>query len=239
MRSLAAPFVLVLVLALLAPAAARAQVRCPDEAPALAPFPVEQRIAFLRGRLHAEQGPALAWTWTFGAVNAALTAGQLAGAAIVPRGPERAILLAGAATSALGVAQIVLAPIAPTDRDLAAGGGDLCADLRRLEDALRRGARNERLGTGPAAQVGNLAINAGFGIATGLVGHKAGSGLLTFALGWALGELQILTEPTGLIEGLRRYRAGELDAPSGAAGPGRPRWSVVVAGASVAVRWEY
>jgi hypothetical protein len=235
MRSLA----LLLAVLLLAPGRVRGEVRCADAAayPALAGVPVEQRIAFLRQRLEAARSPARTWSWTFGAVNGALTVGQAAGAAVVQGHAEKAILAAGAATSALAVAQItVLAPIVPSEQDLAPVD-DLCAQLQRLEGALSRGARNEKLGTGVAAHVANFVINAGFGVATGLVAKRAGPGLATFAFGWGLGTAQILTEPTGLMRALDRYRAGELYA--GGDEPSRPRWQVLVAGATVGVRMDF
>jgi hypothetical protein len=132
------------------------------------------------------------------------------------------------------VAQITLAPIAPTEADLAPGDGS-CAELLRLEKALSRGARNERLGTGTAAHLGNLAINAGFGVASALLAGRAAPGLLTFALGFGLGEVQILTEPTDLIGALERYRAGELDGPSAVPASIGRRWTVRPAGAGIAV----
>lgn len=229
----------ILALALLAPGAALAQVRCPDDraAVALAGEPVERRIEFLRDRLEAERGSARAWTWSFGLVNGGLTAGQLAGAVVVRRSSDRALLLAGAATSALGVGQILFAPITPSRRALEEGGDGPCLQLRRLEDELSRRARNERVGSGTAAQLGNLVINVGFGLAAGLLAHRALPGLATFGLGWGLGELQILTEPTGLVDALEDYRAGRL----GAGGPGASRggWSVWAAGPTVGLRFEF
>jgi hypothetical protein len=215
----------VLAIALLAPAAARGE-GCPAATPALAAAPDEARIAFLREHLQAERGPALAWTWTFGVVNGGLTAVQLAQLSGAKTTGDRAVLAAGAATSAAAVAQVLLAPITPDPRAIPAGG-EPCEELRQLERALARSARNERLGTGTAAQVGNLLINVGLGIATGFVAGKAGPGIVTFAVGWSLGELQILTEPTGLVRAEARYQAGDLGpgspvrgAPTTALGPG-------------------
>ncbi len=37
------------------------------------------------------------------------------------------------------------------------------------------------------------------------------SGAFTFAVGFTLGGAQILTQPTGLVRDLARYRAGEID----------------------------
>jgi hypothetical protein len=143
------PPVPILALALAAPLAARGQA-CPggDASPALSGVPVEQRVAFLRDRLGAERPAARAWSWTFGLVNGGLTAGQLVGAAVVRARPDRALLLAGAATSALGLAQIVLAPITPPERALAAGE-EPCAELGGLERPSRAARGTSGSAPGP------------------------------------------------------------------------------------------
>ena len=150
-------------------------------------------------------------------MNGGLTLGQAVGAALRRDGSSRAILAAGAATSAPGGAQVGWAPITPPREDLTteASGGDPCAALARLERDLVRSAHNEALGTGAEAQLGNLAVNLAFGLATGLAARRWGPGLLTYGLGWGLGEAQILTEPTGLEDALHRYRAGGLEGGRG------------------------
>ncbi len=244
------PILILLALVLFAPSATRGQERCPQalSSAVLAAAPLDERIGFLRHSLRTERDPALAWSWTFGAVNGGLAVGQAVAAAVARGRSDKALLAAGAATSALGVSVIVFKPIVPPQEVLepvrrgpaaetnASGQGDgTCAELRRLERALTRGARNQELGTGAAAHIGNFLINAGFGLAYGLTTKKAGPGLAAFALGFGLGETQILTQPTGLVDALDRYRAGDLDRAAGAARRDRPR----LASAGLAIRVEF
>jgi hypothetical protein len=225
------PSVPLALLALLAPGLTRGQECADGGSPEVA-----QRIAALRGRLEAERGPARAWSVTFGIVNGALIVGQLVAAARTHDHGQRGLLLAGAATSAGGLAQIVFAPITPSDADLAPGG-DPCTELARLERAYEHRGRNERLGTGVGAHVGNFVINAGFGIAAGLLARRPGPGLVTFAVGFGLGEAQILTEPRGLTRPLE-FGTG---SPAGPSGPGAARGArgAWPGGVGIAIRFEF
>ncbi len=171
----------------------------------------EDRAGFLRGKLLAERPPARTWALAWGITDGALTAGQLAAIPFAHGRSTRALLGAGAAASALGVLQIVFMPIAPSAPS--ASGGDACAELSSLEDSLVRSARNERLGAGALAQTGNVLINAGFGVAAAIAGGWR-AGAITAGLGWALGEAQLLTQPTGLVDALANYRGPELALPA-------------------------
>ncbi len=168
---------------------------------------MEARIAFLRQRLDAERRPATRWTWIWGVTDGALVAGQLTAVPFTPDRRGRVVLLAGAATAALGPLQMIFFPVTP---DAPAAAGEPCASLAGLERALARGARNERLGAGPLAHVANFLLNGALGVAAGLAARGWRSGAFTFAVGFTLGEAQILTQPTGLVRDLARYRAGDL-----------------------------
>jgi hypothetical protein len=88
--------------------------------------------------------------------------------------------------------------------------GDPCAEVAGLERAFARGARNQELGAGWIAHAGNFVLNAAIGAAGGLAGRRWQPAAITFAFGFALGEAQILTQPTGLVRDLERYRAGDV-----------------------------
>ena len=171
-------------------------------------IPVDLRIAFLRERIEAATPPAQAWSWTWGTVNGALAAGQLAAIPFVKSEADRTLFAAGAIISGLGVIQVAALPLVPAAVPPAGGG---CDELARLEASMTRAARNAAFGSGTMAQIGNVAINAAFGISAGAIGHSWQTGLLTFAFGWAIGEAQILTVPKGIIRDLERYRGGDLD----------------------------
>jgi len=196
-----------LAVALLAPVCA---VACPGDPPALEAISPAAREAYLTARLEASLPAGRRWSWTWGTVDGALAVGQVIAGTRTASAGERAVLLAGAATSAAGVAQIVLLPVAiPPPQP--APGADPCTNVRTLERALERGAENQAIGSGPLAHVGNFLINAALGAAAlAAAGPRAGA--LTFGLGTALGEAQIRTQPTGLVRDLAHYRAGDLGA---------------------------
>jgi hypothetical protein len=206
------------LLVLLAPDGPRA-LECPAPRgadPALASVPAERRIAFLRTRLDAGRPAAEAWSWTWGLVDGALTVGQLVAIPLTEEPAAKGVLAAGAASSALGVAQVLALPIVPAAVPDEGGG---CSELARLEGSLERSARNAELGSGFAAQLGNLVINAAIGVAAGVADGRWTTGALTFGIGWTIGEAQILTVPMGLVRDLERYRAADLAAAGGAAAP--------------------
>jgi hypothetical protein len=209
---------MVTILCLLTPAFAGA-LECaapPGADVRLVSIPAEQRIAWIRERLQAVTPAARRWSWTWGATNGALAAGQLAAIPFTSSSGSRWVLGAGAATSALAVVQVTVMPIVP-----APVHGEGCAELGGLEASLERSAQNAALASGTAAQVGNVAVNAALAVAAGLVDHHWTSGATSFAIGWTLGEAQILTVPTALVRDLERYRAGALEPAAAAPSPPR------------------
>ncbi|BDG02214.1 hypothetical protein AMOR_12100 [Anaeromyxobacter oryzae] len=206
---------------LLFPAAVRAGCAGDAAGSRLAAIPAPTRVAFLRQRLEAARGPAETWTATWGFVDGALAIGQLAALPFASTRDGRIVLAAGAASAALGDAQMILLPITPPPAPPA--GGDVCAELALLEAALERGARNQAVGTGLAAHASNLFLNAALGVLAALAGSQWRTGALTAGVGFALGEVQILTQPTGLVGELARYRAGDLSPAEPGAASARVR----------------
>lgn len=202
-----------MIVALLAPAVGVAG--CPADSaadPRLARVPAATRIAYLRHRLDAARPASERWSGAWGLVDGAFALGQLIALPATADRGERAVFAAGAAVSALGVVQLLVLPIMPPRTP---GAGDECATLAALEAALARGARNQALGAGPVAHVGNVLVNALLGVLAAVAGSKS-SGLLTAGVGWALGEAQLLTQPTSLVRDLERYREGDLSPPGAA-----------------------
>jgi hypothetical protein len=199
--------------ALLASAPARAQ-QCPGARtdPALAAIPIQDRITFLRLRLEAAREPAERWSHVWVIIDGTLTVLQLAAIPAAKSSATRGLLAVGAGTSSVGMFQALLLPVGPGDQ---VHDGP-CTQLVHLEQTLERGARSQALGTSWLAQIGNLAVNAAFGAGAGLVDGRWQTGLVTFGIGWALGEAQILTQPTGLIDDAQQYREGNLGPNIGA-----------------------
>lgn len=196
-------------LVLAAALAGGARADCPGDPAPLAAVPVEARAAFLRERLAADHGPAQRWTVTWGIVDGALVAGQLAALPFTKDRATQALLVGGAASGALAFVQMIFFPVAirPPPPD---PGAPPCEEVAELERELERGARNQRLGAGPVAHAGNALINAALGIGAGFASDSFTSGALTFAIGWTIGEAQILTQPTDLVRDRDLYRRAEL-----------------------------
>jgi hypothetical protein len=165
----------------LAPGSARAQPTALDES---------LRAAAIEATLDSEQRRFEIWRWSWTAGYGALTVGSLA---LVPSTPpaDRVDLYTGAVTSALAIAPPFLFPqpahsCQPGPERLA------CAQA-----TLDRVAAFQREGRGLLMHAINLAYNA---LAAGFLAIGYGrwrSAALTFAGGFALGELQIFTQPQG------------------------------------------
>jgi hypothetical protein len=201
---------------------------CPGDMGPLAAVPVEARVAFLRARLEANRTPAARWTATWGIVDGALVAGQLVAIPYTSDPSTRALLVAGAASGSLVLVQFIFFPVVAPPPPAVAGEESSCDALRELERTLERGARNQAVGAGPGAHVGNTLINAGLGVGTGFASNSVAAGVFTFAVGFALGEAQILTQPTELVRDWDRYLEANLTRPEKTAiapivrlGPGR------------------
>jgi hypothetical protein len=148
------------------------------------------RAAALEATLDAEGRRFAIWRWSWTAAYGALTLGSLA---LVPGTPraDRVDLYTGAVTSALAIAPPFLFPQpAPSCRGAP-------ARLACTRAALDQVAAFQREGRGLLMHAINLAYN---GLAAGFLAFGYGrwrSAALTFAGGFALGELQIFTQPRG------------------------------------------
>jgi hypothetical protein len=148
------------------------------------------RAAALESTLASEQRRFEIWRWSWTAAYGALTVGSLA---LVPSTPkaDRVDLYTGAVTSAIAIAPPFLFP-QPTPACPPGPGQLECAQA-----ALDQVAAFQREGRGLLMHAINLAYNA---VAAGFLAIGYGrwrSAALTFAGGFALGELQIFTQPQG------------------------------------------
>jgi len=226
--------VLVASLMVLAPpawAAPRDGVRCPAPAwgaPELAGVDAELRLAWIDAHLARTAHQARVWTWGWGTGIAVATVANLAPLAFVSP-DDRIDWYVGAATTAVGVVPLLVAPLdvvgdsralaarlaarAPTD--------DVCLLLADAEGKLGRDAKNQSDGRRWWLHAGNVALNTGVGLFLALGYHHWGAGVFNAVVGTAIGEAIILTQPTSSIGDLERYRAGRLGPDGVAIGYGR------------------
>jgi hypothetical protein len=175
------------------------------------------RVAFLTQHLRSETQRAQRWTlgWTVG--FSALAVGQLA---LVPVARSNRIeafnrdrqpdLLIGAAASTVGLVTLLASRLTIL-RDGPAYLSLSCPTESEGLAALKRSAESEALGTGPLMHVANAAFNVGVGLVLGIVFKRWQTALINTLVGTTIGELKILTQPTGSIDALRRFEAGGIE----------------------------
>jgi hypothetical protein len=197
----------VLALAALAAAAVAAGPAQPNSSPPEVDdaAAIEETLR-IRSLMHAEARRARIWLWSWTAGYGALTLGQAIPAAITDDRGTRADLIAGAATSAVGLIGVlalppeVIASSEEIERELSASaGGDPRARLARARALLERAAADEAFARSPLMHAACAVVNLAAGLALGLGYKRWVSGALTAASGIAIGELQILTTPKALL----------------------------------------
>ena len=209
----------------LLPSTALAGTRCPGGAgggDAVAALDGEVRLQWIDLRLSRTAQRARLWTWSWGIGIIGATGANLVPLAFVPK-DQRIDWYVGAGTTIVGIVPLLIAPldVVKDARELHArlppAGNpdrDLCNLLVDAETRLVRDAQNQLDGQRWWLHVGNVVLNSGVGLFLGLGYHHWGAGALNAVLGSAIGETIILTQPTGTIDDLRRYREGALGAPS-------------------------
>jgi hypothetical protein len=225
------------LVALAAPAAGAASPCAPVAAlgatdARLAAIDPALRLRYIDGELARSARKASLWTWGWGIALGVGTVANLVPLAFVPE-DERIDWYTGAVTTAIGVVPLVIAPldVIADSRELrerlaapAAAHFDVCSLVADAELRLVRDAKNQADGQRWWLHVGNVVLNAGVGLFLGLGFHHWGAGAWNAGFGAVVGEAIILTQPTGAIDSLDRYRAGSLDggaAPATAVGVSR------------------
>lgn len=215
-----------LLLCVMLPGLALAQLRCPVPAGASASvgeLDPSRRLAFIQSHLHEDARAARIWTGAWGAGYSVLTLGQLALTPAVSAGDQKDLYV-GAISSVGGVALLLAVPLtvmedSPTLDALAARqpGQVDCAVLAEAERLLIQSARSEEEGRNWVMQGLNVVYNVATGLVLGLFFDRWPSAAITAASGWLIGEVMILTQPTGAQDALRLYRAGMPTTPTGLA----------------------
>ncbi len=209
-----------LLLALSATAPARAETRCPAGAggtAALAALDPELRLQFIDRRLARTAHRAQVWTWGWGIGIGVGTIGNLIPLAFVAP-QDRIDWYVGAATTAVGVVPLVIAPLDVVGDSRAlrarlaarAPGDDVCALLADAETKLVRDAQNQADGQRWWLHAGNVLLNTGVGLFLALGYRHWAAGAFNAVFGTAIGEAIILTQPTSSIDDLRAYRSGQM-----------------------------
>jgi hypothetical protein len=194
-----------------------------QESPAAA---CEARARGIAAALDADSRRMRVWYWGWMAAGAALIAGQAVLAGVV-EGDQRTEFIAGSATSVLIPTILLVHPPfvlsdAPAlDARLQAttvGGtlGDPCIALDRARELLARDAQDAALSTGWLAHALAIGVNVGVGLLLGVVYDDWWGAAKQTIGGIAVGELQILTFPTGALRA--QANLGSLSAGTGSLG---------------------
>ncbi len=216
--SLRALVVVALVASSAAPTGA-SECALPDgAAPALARADAAARLAFLQAGMRHAAHRARLWAWSSAGALSFAAGFQLLGATHVPDAGDRIDLYVGAASIGFSLAQLAIFYPRVTidqwalDRRVARAGpdADRCALVAEAEHLLMRDARSEEIATSAAMQAVTFLFNIGTGLVLGIGFDRWHSAVINLFVGAALGELQIVTQPTDSVDLLRRYRAGEL-----------------------------
>ena len=241
---------LVVALQLLTPGRARAG-HCRSIAggtPTLEAIDAGTRLRWLDQHLASGAARARIWAWTWRAAYTGVVIVETSLAATTNNASDRVDDIVGASSAFIGVAANVLLPLKVMGDQswwakhyARSQGEDVCSLLNTAELLFIRDAESEAFGVGPLVHVGNFLINIAGGLIIGYVDNGRWAPFLyTSIVGIAVGEIQVATQPTDVVEDLRLYRAGELDAR-----PKPPRLGVAMAplllrdggGASVTLHW--
>jgi len=191
-----------------------------------AAIPGEVRLAWIDARLARTARNARRWTWGWGIGLGVSTVGNLVPLAFVAR-EDRIDWYTGAATSAVGIVPLLIAPLDVVQDSRAlhariaarapgpagpAPGADLCALVDDAETRLQRDAQNQADGQRWWLHLGNVVLNFGIGAFLAFGYHHWGAGGFNAVGGSLIGEAIILSQPTSSIDDLRAYRGGALDA---------------------------
>ena len=211
----------------------------------------EARLRFLERGLDQGARKARLWAWSWAAVQSTVIAYDLVSGLWLSSGDGgRVDGLIGAAASTVGLATLLVRPL-PVMRDQrwleralrrrpGPAESGRCALLAEAERRLLRDAQAEAFGHSALVHVVNFGFNIGVGLLLGVGFGHWGQAALSALGGTAVAELQTITQPSGELELLRRYRAADLGPPA----PERSTaWAVTplvgadYVGATISARW--
>ncbi len=175
----------------------------------------EARLAFLSRLLGDESVRARNYTLFWGATYSMLGLIQLGLMPLFKR-EEQPDWYLGAAGTAVGLGFTLLGVPAVMEegpryaqKASVATVADTCSLLAEGEKMLEVGAETEAASFKWYLHAGNVLFNIGLGLVLGLGYGRWTPAIVNTIVGTIIGEANILTAPSHLISGLRRYRSGE------------------------------
>jgi hypothetical protein len=186
----------------------------------LADAQCEDEVRSVTATLDADARGTRVWYWSWMAAGTALIVGQGTWAALA-QGDMRVELVTGAAASVfIPTVLLVHPPLVRSDAPLLDARlnattvdgtlGDSCVALQRARELLHRDADDQALATGWAAHAFVIGGNIALGLLLGLGFHDWWGAAKQAVGGSAVGELQILTLPTGALRARNAASANRL-----------------------------
>lgn len=145
----------------------------------------------IQGRLADSARDLRVWRWGWGLGGAGATAIQLGLVPIVDDRDTRIDLLVGAGSTLATLVPVLF----PPEIDERPATGDCPVRLADAEARLRTAVESTEAARSPLIHVGNVAFNVGIALLLGLGWGHWTSGIVSGAVGIAVGETEILTTP--------------------------------------------
>ena len=178
---------------------------------------IGERLAYIRDAFEANERAATIWqtSWLAGYGTATFLQAGMYITEDSPRDDdekhERHDMLVGAISSSLGAVDLIFNPLlahnAPERLDAIPEGNyeERIYKLVLAEQMLQACARRERLGKSWETRIAAGVVNLLSGVAVALDDSRTKDGLITFAIGTAVSELQIFTQPTASVAAWEEY----------------------------------
>jgi hypothetical protein len=151
--------------------------------------------------LQTEAGSARTWRYVWTGINGGLTVIPLAGIAVLPKS-DRPSLIVGASTSFLAAGVTWFWPL-NVESDAQKASAAACRAASNQDEQLNRLREHSRRDEQARIQWPWHLVNLGLAMIPGAIlwagFHDLPGGALTSAGAFATGELQLLTQPTGLL----------------------------------------
>ncbi|MEW6441811.1 MAG: hypothetical protein AB1640_12830 [bacterium] len=203
--------VLSLILFLAVAVAPLAAQQTPPGGAVLSDEAIEQRLRFIQQRLDSNKRHGRIWYWSWMAINGGSAVGLGIAAGTTTDESTRVGYASKATLATIGVASLVFRPLqarhgADSIRGLPESTREeKAAKLGAAEDLLRSNAARAAERKSWVMHLGNVLLNTGAGVATGLAGDPAG-GAIAAGTGVLSGTIFLLSQPAGPERDWEEYR---------------------------------